>query len=79
MRLALRRSVGTRLQLANVLLARAVGERSCALVGGALAEAVVAGPHATQCLVVAGSRAGGLLDGHAAAKWLVLETMDIRP
>ena len=34
---------------------------------------------AVECQVVAGARAGGWLDVDAAASWLVLETMDIRP
>ena len=38
----------------------------------------VAGPHAVECQVVVGSRAGGLLEGHAAAGWLVLDTKVIR-
>ena len=32
----------------------------------------VAGPHAAERRVVVGLRAGGLLDGHAAASWLTL-------
>ena len=39
-----------------------VGERSWPMAGGALAELKVAGPHAAQRQVVAGARAGGLLD-----------------
>ena len=78
-RLARRRSVGTRLQLANGLLADAVGERRCPMAGRALANGKVAGPHAGQLRVVLGSRAGGLLDGRAAAGGLVLGTGDTRP
>ena len=70
--LAHRESVGTRFQLASGLLADAIGERSCPMAGGALAELNVAGPHAAERLVLAGSRAGGLLDGHVAARWLLL-------
>ena len=39
----------------------------------------VAGPPAVERLVLAGSRAGGLLDGRAAADGLVLGTGDTRP
>jgi len=71
--------IGTRLQLAGGLLADAVDERRCPMAGGALAEVKVAGPHAGQRQVVVGSRAGGLLDVHAAAGGLVLGTGDTRP
>ena len=39
-----------------------VGERSCPLAGGALAELKVAGPHAVQRRVIADARSGGLPD-----------------
>ena len=43
-----------------------VDELRCELAGGAKVELRVAGPHAAQRQVVFGSRAGGLLEVHAA-------------
>jgi hypothetical protein len=50
------------LQLTNGLLAVVVGEQSCPPAGRVLAELNVAGPHAAERQVFAGSRAGGSSD-----------------